>query len=298
MEENKGDQRREWNETYWDIINNLYWTPRYLGLKSIPRKKWEIIGDRVSVALSDIANQAGPLYSRSRKYTGNHEYLFLQEEILNHFFDLTFAIAGDALIVTLLCAPLGIDDRGPFLSPGREIWKRYNWGPNENVTQPDGYFVSRNSAVGVELKLASSSWPEQIAKYAALMVWEEMRSSKLAHLGLLFIVPENSLDRHWSKVGLVGPVVAADFLTKLDQQKLPAKINQLFEEQKGHIESVLERLKLKVVTWTEFRAEIAKIQTELDCVRPGDQTLNRLLAGLCAQIDAHEGTGIPKPTAT
>jgi hypothetical protein len=130
------------------------------------------------------------------------------------------------------------------------------------------------------------------------MVWEELRSSKLAHLGLLFIVPEKAIDRHWPNVGLIGPVVTADFLNKIDQEKLPSRINQLFDDRKDHIASVLERLKLKVVTWTAFRGAITKIQSELDCARPGDQTLSRLLAGLCAQIDAHEGTGIPKPIAT
>jgi hypothetical protein len=35
--------------------------------------------------------------------------------------------------------------------------------------------------------------PEQIAKYLALMVWEEQISVKRENLGLLFIVPDRAL---------------------------------------------------------------------------------------------------------
>jgi hypothetical protein len=55
-------------------------------------------------------------------------------------------------------------------SVGREIGLRYGWRKSENVTQQDGFFVSPSSLIGVELKLGSVSWAEQVAKYAALMV--------------------------------------------------------------------------------------------------------------------------------
>ena len=181
---------------------------------------------------------------------------------------------------------------------GREFESRYAWIPNENVTQPDGFFISQNSAFGVELKLASTSWPEQIAKYVALMVWEEMKTHRRTHLGLLFIVPESAIEKHWSKVGLNGPAITGNFLDALDQKKLPDAIGRLFDHHKDHVVAVLEKLKLQVISWATFREEIGKIQNELDGTRLGDQTLNRLLAGLGAQIDAHEGTGIPKRAAS
>lgn len=84
----ENEQPREWNAKYWDIIDDLYWNPKYLGLKSIPRKKWQISGERVSLALADIANTSGPLYSRSRKSDDLRDHLRHQEEILNHVFNL------------------------------------------------------------------------------------------------------------------------------------------------------------------------------------------------------------------
>lgn len=116
-----------WNDKYWDIISNLYWTPRYLGLKSISRERWHVEGDRVWIPSELIANTSGPLYSRSRTFSETKLYLNRQEEILNHIFNLVFSIAGDEVISRLLCQPLRISDQGPFESIGREIGLRYGW---------------------------------------------------------------------------------------------------------------------------------------------------------------------------
>jgi hypothetical protein len=281
-----------WNDKYWDIISNLYWTPRYLGLKSIARDKWEIEGNRISIPKELIANTSGPLYSRSRSFDESRAYLNGQEEILNQMFNLVFSIAGDEVVSRLLCKPLGISDPGPFQSLGREIGSRYGWRKSENVTQQDGFFVTPSSLVAVELKLESTSWPEQIAKYVALMLWEEAFSQPRANLGLLFIVPEAALSAHWANVGLDAPKIDAGFAGRLDPLRLPKKIQTLFEANPAEVQSVLGRLHLAAVSWGQFRAAIAAIETELDSHRVGDQTLLRLLAGFRDQLDHHDKTGV------
>jgi hypothetical protein len=35
-----------WNEKYWDNFDNIYGTPRFIGLKPIQREKWQITDDR------------------------------------------------------------------------------------------------------------------------------------------------------------------------------------------------------------------------------------------------------------
>jgi len=50
----------------------------------------------------------------------------------------------------------------------------------------------------------SSSWPEQIIKYAALLTLEELHKGPREQLGLLFIVPESAIESHWKKCGLKG----------------------------------------------------------------------------------------------
>lgn len=294
MSASEMEQPRGWNEKYWDIISDLYWTPRYLGLKSIPRTRWQVANGRASVALSEMANPAGPLYSRLLRSADLNRYLSTQEEVLNHFFTLALAIAGDEVLSRLLCRPLGIDDAGPFRSFGNDLKTQFGWGPNENITQPDGFFLSPNSAIGVELKLGSASWQEQIAKYAALMVWHELATQKRANLGLLFVVPANAISHHWSKVGLAGPAIPDDFLETLDKKRLPEKIQILFHDHKERAARIFQELRLHVVSWNDFADGVAEIRTGLDCSRPGDQTLDRLMAGLYAQISVHHGTGIPE----
>ena len=229
-----------------------------------------------------------------------------KEEILNHIFNFTFAIAADPIISRLFCEPLGIDDQGPFLSLGREVLERYELA--ENVTQQDGLFVSDSAIIAVELKLGSKSWPIQIIKYAALMVLEEkLRQSggdfRKTQLGLIFIVPNDSLLTHWNDVHLSGPVIDAGYLSEISTEKLDRRLKpsteleKLLAEHQEQFVSVLDRLKLTVVSWTEFRDSIAKIERELDrSKQQGDQTLRKLLAGLRAQIDVHDRTGIPKST--
>ena len=220
-----------------------------------------------------------------------------KEEILNHVFDITFSIAADDVLERLFAAPFGFRDAGPFTSLGGEIARRFGWDEKENVTQQDGFFVSANSILAVELKLKSSTWPEQIAKYAALMAWEEMAHGPKKNLGLLFILPENAIPRHWQKCGLAGPEIDRSFLQGLRREKLPSRVAQLFEQHTEHVLSILDRIELKAVSWTWLRDEVSAIQGELGSSR-GDQTLDRLLQGFLAQLAAHRGTGIPAASVT
>ncbi len=186
------------------------------------------------------------MYRRDRKFNDLLTYLNGQEEVLNYFLNIAFAIAPDEVLSRLICEPLGISDAGPFETFGRDIPSRYGWKNNENITQPDGFLATGTSLVGVELKLCSPSWPEQIAKYVALMAWEQMKTGTRQNLGLLFILPETSQQSHWSKVGLDEPGVdqegpsttrkcPVDFLDKLHQGKLPRKVRELFQAEASYI---------------------------------------------------------------
>lgn len=280
-----------WRNKYWDIIDQLYWWPRYLGLTSINQRHWRIEGDRLSIPLN-MVNRSGPLYSRGAKIADLIEDLHGKEEVLNHVFDLTFGIAPDALIEACLAQPLGFRDSRPYESIGREVQDRYNWGAQTNVTQQDGFFVSPHSAMGVELKLGSSSWPGQIAKYAALLTWEEMKTGRRDHLGLLFVAPESARESHWRKCGLAAGEIGADCLDRTWERPLPAPVQRLFENDRDHVADILERLQLAFQSWSELRDSLIRHSATLDRTQPGDQTLGRLIDGFLAQLDAHRSTGL------
>lgn len=281
-----------WNDKYWDMIGNIYWTPRFLGLKSIPQKTWQVGEEVISIPRDRVENSNGPLYTRARKLSDLRTYLNGQEEVLNHFFNLAFSIMPDAIIARLLCRPLSIEDDGPFDSLGRDLALRYGWKPSENVTQPDGFFLTPRSLIAVELKLTSTSWPEQLAKYLALMVWEERASDRRTNLGLLFVVPEAALDAHWATLKLEGPKIDRDFIARLDTAKLPDRIKTLFSEFPAEICDAADRLRLNVVSWSWLAGALSSLERGLDASRAGEQTLLRLIAGFRAQIETHVGTGI------
>src|SRR5690606_34319423 len=59
------EDRMSWTGAYWDLLERLYWSPQYLGLKSIPQDQWTVDGDTVSIP-KDLTNKNGPLYRRIR----------------------------------------------------------------------------------------------------------------------------------------------------------------------------------------------------------------------------------------
>jgi hypothetical protein len=83
-----------WNEQYWEVVSNFYWTPRYLGFKSIPRKKWFIDDQKISIPRELVPPTSERAYFRQVKSNALQHLLEKQEEILNHVFSLVFSIAG------------------------------------------------------------------------------------------------------------------------------------------------------------------------------------------------------------
>jgi len=281
-----------WNAFYYEIIDQIYWQPRYIGMKSINQKHWARKDGMLSVPL-DKVNTSGPLYTRSLSLDALRPYLDRQEEILNQVFNLTFAIAPDYVLRSVFHEPLRISAAGPYKPLGQDVASRYGWRRFANITKHDWFFTSDTSAVGVELKLRSTSWPAQLAKYIALMVWEQIHSGERDELGLLFIIPHDSLASHWPKCGLDGPHVNAAFLDEEWSRALPLEIRNLFSAHRELVSRTIGKLRLEAISWTQFRDTIARLQSELDPEKGTDQTLYRLLEGLLHQLQNHQGTGIP-----
>ena len=282
---------RGWNRKYWDILDQLYWSPKYVGLTSVRQSLLERSADRVSIP-GEILPAGGAIYVRRRKAAAHQDWLRGQEEILNHVFDLTYGIAPDSLIETCFLSPLGLADGGPFSSVGREVRSRYGWTESDNVTQQDGLFVGVGCAVGVELKLGASSSPSQIIKYASLMAWEEILAGRQLDPGLLFVLPTEDHSRHWKTCKLDGPCVDRRLLAEVAPEQFPKRIREFLLQNGQHVESVLDRLQLGAISWSGLRATLVVYASTLDPARPGDQTLQRLIEGLVCQIEEHQGTGL------
>ena len=279
-----------WNRTYWDMLTNIFWTPRYMGLESIQKKTRTMSQEHICIPKSEIPDSGG-IYVRKRGEAELLEYLRSQEETLNHVFDLTMAIAGDEVVRRLLFDPLGFDGNGPIESLGREVKVRYAW--KRNVTQQDGFLVSPESIVGVELKLGSETTSEQVLKYVTLMHCEEVITGTRPNVGLLFIVPGASRDTLWEQCGIsASGEIDASYLDGLDTRKLAKHMQARIKENGEAFEGLLNRLKLAAISWSELDEAMSEIVTGLDRDRPGDHTLIKLLEGFRAQLRDHVGTGI------
>ena len=273
-----------WDTRYWDIANRFFWTPKYLGLRSLKHERLEREGrccPRTSI---------GPIYAREKTFQETRSKLLQTEEALNDIFNVAFAIAPDAAISDFFFKPIGIVDDGPFNSLGDEAPSNL-WG-EKNVTRPDGLFSSSRSLLAVELKLSAKSSIGQLVKYLFLLFCLTKQDTAKRQLGILFVVPQRRLPTFWDEVGLACPFLDESFFEKLQVKPRTGAIRYIVENHLEDIRATAIGLKLAVVSWTEFRDAISTVVQHLRQNDPGQQTLLRLLSGFRDALDQHVGTGL------
>ena len=283
-----------WNDKYWDTLDQIYWTPDYVGLRTLKPQRDPARPDFLLIPRSD-APAGNSVYTRSIKPKDMTPHLHRREETLNHVLDIGLAIAPDVLLHRLIAKPLGFDDFGPFECIGREIDQRF--GIDENAFQQDGFYVSDQSALALEIKLKSPSNPQQVLKYAVMLALEEMATGPKQNVGLLYVVPEGTEEALWRGCGLAGPSVRPDLIDFVRSRKMPVTLQRLVDVHEERLTALLPRMVIGAVSWTWMRDEIASIEATLDHKDPGQQCYGRLLLGLRRQIEAHADTGITRPTA-
>lgn len=279
-----------WQAKYWDVIEQLYWTPKYLGLQAIPKSEWGDDAQTITLPRARLTNGAA-LYTRVGTARTNGERLRALEEPLNHIFEITFGIAADAMIGALFHSALGIVDQGPFERIGREARTRYGWG-SLNVTQQDALFVSPASMLAVEIKLGSPTSPEQVMKYLCLLLMEELHSGPRAELGLLYITP-NDPEEVWRQAGVgANGMLPAGFVENFNPKALNTFLQSFYLEHKTELISLVKRTRLAHLSWQELAQRCKAQIVQLDISRPGDATLARLLGGFVQTLHEQVGTKV------
>jgi len=282
------ENKTSWHTKYWDAVDQLYWSPAHLGLVSIPIREWGEDEQDIRILRSRVKN-GSTIYTRSGSSAENAVRLRSLEETLNHIFDITFAIAPDAVIAELFHRKLSIPDSGPFLQLGREIGERYGWGFS-NVTQQDGFFVSQDSIVAVELKLGARTSKKQLLQYVGLMMWEERLTGRKKDLGLLYVTPSEEAPKVWAECGATPDgAIPAGLIDEVASIKFSPKLQTLFAENHSDLEDTIARVKLQHVSWKDLTNSCTSIMAQLDLNRVGDDTLGRLLAGFVNAVMKHNG---------
>ncbi|MGI8705122.1 MAG: hypothetical protein ACR2JJ_04920 [Sphingomicrobium sp.] len=283
-----------WSSKYWDAVHQFYWEPSYLGLASIPKGKWG--NDPKVIQLSkSLIQDGGTLYTRRGTSKENLKRLLALEETLNHVFEITFAIAPDAVIAECFCQPLGIEDAGPFARLGREVAERYVWG---NVTQQDGYFVSSQSAVGVELKLSAPTSATQVLKYLALMVQEQKVGGGKKSLGLLYVTPKVDPASLWKQCAAdANGQLADDWLSQFEGSQLNPTLGKLLQTYPSEFADAARKVRLGHISWQCLAGVCRTIVSRLSPHSLGDEALIRLLSGFVEAVERHEGAQVNPPSA-
>ncbi|WP_223429110.1 hypothetical protein [Tateyamaria pelophila] len=265
-----------WTEKYWDALEQLYWTPKYLGLKSIPRRHWEATGDRVSVPVS-MTNPTGPLY---RRVTTGREFTKLvrrHEETFNHIFELTFGILDGEITNDIFCRLLGYHVKDSLKSYGRELGPEFGQPKLYDICQPDGFFTGKNWSLGVELKFDAKTSLDQLAKYLLALAIEREMMGKMKPVALVYIAPNpNSLFQD-------AFPFSADEVGSGNLDEILAGANRSVRKPLSEIEtaaaSVLDDLTLRAFSWSDFDKSLQHVSSNFFSDKPESRTVARLIPG-------------------
>lgn len=274
-----------WTDKYWDAINELYWYPRYLGLKSIPQKQWVKTATSVTIP-RNLTNPSGPLYRRIQSGDEYRAYVRRQEEIFNHIWNIALAVLpGD--VIADLCNPFlrWQADCNYYLHTGT-VGDRYAALSEGNVTTPDCLLRSDEALLAIEIKFNARTSLEQIAKYVSVLVAEEQLGSPRSRLGLLYVYPADASKRFTKETGEVPEAINASAYEKLEASTDHPILRRFMRDNRKAFESALDRLTVTCITWSEISRSISAYNQALGDTK-GDRTLARLLHGLEREIHDH-----------
>jgi hypothetical protein len=282
-----------WNEKVLDNLEQVYWSPDKIGLKSIKRQPTPD-GAGFFVPKELLAGGKS-LYCRGQAYPEWRPTITKKEELLNQVLEIALAIAPSSFVANVFFAPLGIRPTGRIRTIGREVGARHSEFAPVQFTQHDGLYVSDNAIVMMEMKLKARTSVEQYLKYCTLAALEEMVGGKKDHVGMIYLVPTGAVMRTRRDLWLDDPG-AMDQIWK-DPAKFTDKspLLRLLANHPEKIRTVGERLVLQIITWDDFLR--AMLQTRDDAVATGNETLENLMQGMIAQIQATPDCGLLTPNA-
>ncbi len=274
-----------WTDKYWDAIHDLYWFPRYLGLKSIPQKLWTKTETTVTIPRT-LTNPSGPLYRRIQSGAEYQTYVRRQEEIFNHIWNIALAVLPGDVVADLFNPLLGWQSDCDYSSHKGTTGDRYKSLSDGNVTSPDCLLLSERAVLAIEIKFNARTSLDQIAKYLSVLVAEEELGGVRGRLGLLYVYPTDAHRRFTREVGQAPAAIASMALDKIEAATEHPVVRKYMKENRERFKSALERLTVACITWNDVSSCINEYVRELGNEK-GDRTLSRVLSGLESEVRSH-----------
>ena len=267
-----------WNDEINEFIYKAAYDATFVGLGSIPKN---------DISIPEYYSKSGSIYYRKTMPIDLRQTLSRREGFLNFHLDLLLSIAADDIINKLVLGSLQFDDTGPWTKYGLlSLLRRFEWG-EKNVAQPDGFFVSDRSIIGVEIKLASATSPKQLLAYIAVAIKEEKLTGERDNLGLLYLVPKSREDTILAKAGAPDGTVRRDVLNHQTNEE----VRKILTANPDHTERVCDRFRVSALSWSEIDERISKLVATLG-ETPAELTLRNLVEGFADQLRKHEGTEV------
>ncbi|SCY96902.1 hypothetical protein [Paracoccus tibetensis] len=277
-----------WNDKVLDNLEQIYWSPDKIGLKPIKRQPTPD-GAGFFVPKERLAGGKS-LYSRGQAYAEWRPTIIKKEELLNQVLEIALAIAPSSFVADVFFAPLDICPAGRIRTLGREVGARHSKFAPRQFTQHDGLYVSDNAIVMMEMKLKARTSIEQYLKYCTLAALEEMVSGRKDHVGMIYLVPSGAVLRTRKDLRLDNPEAMEQIWNDPSEFTDKSLLSQLLTHHLEQIRNVGERLVLQIITWDDFLR--AMLQTRDDAAATGNETLENLMQGMIAQIQATPDCGL------
>ena len=275
-----------WNTEIDEFIYKATGYTNLVGLESIPEKEVLFVNDKICIPKR--YSELGSIYYRKTKALDLRQTLSRYEDFLNFHLDLLLSIASDDIINKLVLGSLEFNDTGPWSKYGLlSLLRLFELG-EKNVAQPDGFFVSDRSIIGVEIKLAARTSPKQLLAYIAVAIQEENLTGERDNLGLLYLVPKNRKSTILDKAGAAPDgTVRRDVLNHWTTDD----VRKILTANPDHTERVCDRFRVSVLSWSEMNERISKLVATLG-ETPAELTLRNLVEGFADQLRTQEGTKV------
>ncbi|MFN3312321.1 MAG: hypothetical protein ACK46Q_02480, partial [Hyphomonas sp.] len=143
-----------WNKKVLDNLDQLYWSPGKLGLVTVPQ---QLAPDGSGyIVPKDRVVGGKSIYVRGPRHKDWCRDINKDEELLNQVLEIALAISPSSFLDEAFFAPLGIRPCGRIRTIGREARHRHASLAPDQFTQHDGFYVSDNATVMMEMKLKAN----------------------------------------------------------------------------------------------------------------------------------------------
>ncbi|MCI5050487.1 MAG: hypothetical protein MRY32_09215 [Rickettsiales bacterium] len=239
-------KKSSWAKEYYEIVEYYFWEPQHIGRQKNPNTKYV----NAEMALDHVRNL---------------------EVSLNHIINIFFRLAPDNFINRMLEKYYDHQTDDAFVFTGREELRDIY-----GATQPDVYFVGKDTTLSIELKLAAKTSPDQLAKYAVLNSHVEKLDNRPRKHFLLYMTPSGRVDKLAPKLSTYEAIKTA-----ISDEGI-AKVLKRAKLKEDLISQVREYVGLSHFEITSYEAFSSFLRQEKAASR--ESTFKKLVDGIVSEF--------------